>query len=169
MSVLGLAAVAGCTPLQIDAIEKMYKVDLPPKVEKELLAQPNVRVTTPYGWLNTNGTLTPYVAPAGSQCPQHFGAAMQAGWSVADWSRLDPIIFRESRCQTGAHNPHGLDNSYGLLQLNMKAHARWVGPIVGGDFSRLWNAVTNLTVGRILFQKAHDAYGCGWQPWAMRC
>lgn len=169
LSVFLFAVLSGCTPQQIDWIERVYRVDLSPKAERELAQAPNVRVTTPYGWLNTNGTITPYVAPAGSRCPEHFGAAMQAGWAEADWSRLDYIIYRESRCQSGVYNGVGRDNSYGLMQLNMKAHRAWVGPLVGWDFSRLWDPVTNLSVARHLFVMADDAYRCGWQPWAFNC
>lgn len=169
LSAFLFTALMGCTPLQVDRLEEIYGIDIPAKVEREMIAAPNVRVTTPKGWLNVDGSLTPYIPPAGSRCPMHFGAAMQAGWAEADWPRLDYIIWRESRCQAQAHNPHGRDNSYGLLQLNMRAHAGWVAPIVEWDFTRLWSPVTNLTVGRLLFHKAHDAYGCGWQPWAYRC
>lgn len=169
MSILGLAAVAGCTPEQLRTVEKVYNVDFTPAQEKKLVAAPNIRVTGPTGWINSDGSITPYVVPEGSRCPQHFGAAMQAGWAESDWPRLDYVIYRESRCQPGAHNPHGLDNSYGLMQLNMKAHARWVGPLVGWDFSRLWDPVTNLVIARQLFHKAADAYGCGWQPWSFSC
>lgn len=169
LSVLGLAAVAGCTPAQLRTWERVHQMSIPTKVERQAIAAPNVRITGPSGWINTDGSITPYVAPLGSLCPDHFGAAMQAGWAETDWSRLDAIIYRESRCQPTAYNGYGPDNSYGITQLNMKAHRSWVGPLVGWDFNRLYDPVVNLTVARQLYFKAVDYYGCGWQPWAFRC
>jgi hypothetical protein len=51
------------------------------------------------------------------------------------------------------------------MQVNLKAHRSWVRPIVGGDWSRLYDPVTNLSVARILYFRAQDWIGCGWQPW----
>jgi hypothetical protein len=102
------------------------------------------------------------------RCPQFRQAALDAGWSEADWPRLDAIIWRESRCTPTAHNGRGRDDSFGLLQLNMRAHRSWVRPLVDGDFTRLFDPVTNLTVGRALFDRAAEQMGCGWQPWVTR-
>lgn len=102
------------------------------------------------------------------RCPEFREAALAAGWSEQDWPRLDQIIWRESRCVPTVHNGRGRDDSYGLMQLNMRAHRAWVRPLVDGDFARLFDPATNLTVARHLFERAEDAYGCGWQPWATR-
>lgn len=107
-------------------------------------------------------------APAGSKCGEWFDEALAAGWSVEQWPILDAIMWRESRCRPDVYNGRGRDRSYGLLQLNMRAHRSWVRPLVDGDFTRLWDPVTNLTVGRALFDKATDMYGCGWKPWVTR-
>ena len=104
-------------------------------------------------------------APAGSKCPQHYAAAMAAGWSPEHWQRLDYIMWRESRCKPTAYNGRGRDNSFGLMQLNMKAHKSWVGPFVGWDFSVLYDPQTNLAFGKALYDRARQMYGCGWQPW----
>lgn len=106
--------------------------------------------------------------PSTDRCPQYRQTALDAGWSEADWERLDQIIWRESRCTPTAHNGRGRDDSYGLVQLNMRAHRGWVRPLVDGDFDRLFDPATNLTVARHLFDRAADAYGCGWQPWTTR-
>lgn len=166
---MSIAALAACTPQQLVTWERLTGDALPRKLEKELLELPNIRVTTPFGYLNTDGTVDPYVAPSGSRCPQHFGAAIQAGWPESDWPRLDYIMYRESRCQPGVYNGVGADNSYGLMQLNMKAHRGWVGPLVGWDFNRLYDPVTNLWIARDLYFQAVDYYGCGWRPWSMGC
>lgn len=106
--------------------------------------------------------------PSTDRCPQWRQTALDAGWSEADWARLDQIIWRESRCNPGAHNGRGRDDSYGLVQLNMRAHRSWVRPLVDGDYSRLFDPAVNLTVARELFARADDAYGCGWKPWTTR-
>jgi hypothetical protein len=107
-------------------------------------------------------------APAGSKCGQWFDEALEAGWSADQWPILDAIMWRESRCQPDVYNGRGRDKSYGLLQLNVRAHRSWVRPLVDGDFTRLWDPVTNLTVGRALFDRAEQQMGCGWKPWVTR-
>ena len=104
-------------------------------------------------------------APAGSRCPQFYAEALAAGWPASDWERLDYIMWRESRCTPTAHTVARRDNSYGLVQLNMLAHRKWVGPLVDWDFNRLYDPLTNLTIARTMFNMAQDTYGCGWQPW----
>lgn len=94
-----------------------------------------------------------------------YDTAVEAGWPDQDWSRLACIINRESRGDPTAYNGRGRDDSYGLLQLNMRAHRSWVGPLVDWDFNRLFDPATNLSVGRVLFDRAVDYYGNGWQPW----
>lgn len=104
-------------------------------------------------------------APANSRCPQHYQAAMNAGWTHSQWAQIDFIMWRESRCQPTAYNGRGRDNSYGLMQLNMRAHRSWVGPMVGWDFTRLYQPETNLRVAKHLYDKARTMFGCGFQPW----
>jgi len=115
------------------------------------------------------GSCQPPSPPATTdRCPQHRAAALEAGWSEADWPRLDAIAWRESRCKPDAFNGRGRDRSYGLLQLNMRAHAAWVDPLVDGDFDRLFDPQTNFTVALALHRKAEAMFGCGWQPWVTR-
>lgn len=94
-----------------------------------------------------------------------YRAALQAGWAESDWPRLSCIIHRESRGQSGAYNPRYPDDSYGLIQLNMRAHRKWVGPLVDWDFNRLFDGYTNLLHGRALYDLAVGYYGNGWRPW----
>ena len=116
----------------------------------------------------TTTTTAAPVAPEGSLCPQWFAAALAAGWPESDWQRIDYVMWRESRCTPSVHTVANRDDSYGLVQLNMKAHRRWVGPLVGGDFTQLLDPATNLAVARQLFNMAQTTYGCGWQPWQTR-
>ena len=88
--------------------------------------------------------------------------ALDAGWPESDWRWLACVMWRESRGDPTVFNGRGRDRSYGLVQLNMRAHAGWVGPLVDGDFTRLFDPATNLTVARAL----HDQAGRG--PWRTR-
>ena len=94
---------------------------------------------------------------------------MSAGFTPADWPTLDRIIWRESRCQPDASNIDADDDSHGLMQLNLKAHQKWIGPIVQWNYALLYNGELNLFLARILADKAEAAYGCKWQPWGFGC
>ena len=100
-------------------------------------------------------------APSGSKCPQHYGAAIAAGWTPNEWRKLDSIMWRESRCKATAvnNNRRTRDASRGLVQLNLLAHRSWIGPLVGWNFDNLYHPETNLRVARALYEK------CGWGPW----
>lgn len=100
-------------------------------------------------------------APAGSKCPQHYHAAMAAGWRPGEWRKLDAIMWRESRCKPTAvnNNARTRDRSRGLVQLNLLAHRSWIGPMVGWNFDALYQPETNLRVARHLYEQ------CGWGPW----
>ena len=116
-------------------------------------------------YIGTPASTVKRQAPAGSRCPQHYTAAMNAGWTHDQWSKIDFIMWRESRCTSTAYNGRGRDNSYGLMQLNMKAHKSWVGPMVNWDFTQLYNPTVNLTVAKALYTRAQKMFGCGFQPW----
>jgi len=167
-------AVTACTPEQVATIERIYGVDFTPAETRELVAAPDLRIKTPLGWVEADGTISPYVAPAGSRCPQWFGAVMLAGWPEADWPKVDTIIWGESRCIPTVHTNASdgyifrNDDSYSLFQINMKAHRSWVLPLIGGDVTRLYDPVTNAWIARRLYEKAVDYYGCGWRPWSTR-
>jgi hypothetical protein len=93
--------------------------------------------------------------------------ALRAGWSADQWPVVACVMEHpvhkdtaESRGLPHVHNPRHPDDSYGLMQLNMRAHRSWVGPMVGWDFSRLFDGETNLRVARRLYDLAG-----GWGPW----
>lgn len=166
-SLAGVLALSACTPAQIATFERLSRTDVPRSVERDLLQAPDQDWITQWGIIKPDGSVDRIVAPAGSKCPQYYDEALLAGWPAQDWYKLDAVIYRESRCNPGVYNGIGLDNSYGLIQLNMKAHKSWVGPLVGWDFTKLYDPQTNLWVGRRLYDRAQSAYGCGWQPWVM--
>lgn len=125
-----------------------------------------VQVDAPPPRVTTTTTVEParYHHPV-EDVDRWYESAISAGWPDSAWPRLACIIHRESRGDPSAHNPRYPDDSYGLIQLNMRAHRNWVGPLVGGDFNRLFNGYTNLSLGRTLFDKAVGYYGNGWRPW----
>jgi len=155
--------LAACTPEQLATYERVTGI----RLDASLVDLPDVPIRLADGReVMPDGSVTPVpVAPAGSKCPQHYAASLVAGWAVTDWPKLDHVMYRESRCNPGVYNGKGRDNSYGLMQLNMLAHRGWVRPLVDGNFDRLYDPVTNLRIGRTLYFKAQQAYGCGWQPW----
>jgi hypothetical protein len=113
----------------------------------------------------TSTTTAAQLVPSSARCPQWWDEAQAAGWPEWSLPRIDYVMWRESRCLPTAHNPRPPDDSYGLVQLNMRAHRSWVGPLVNWDFNRLFDPTTNLRTARRLFDMAQQAYGCGWQPW----
>lgn len=96
---------------------------------------------------------------------QWHDLAMQAGFADKDWKWLSCVINREtgSTGRPDLHNGEGRDDSYGLMQLNMRAHKKWVGPLVDYDFNRLYDPLTNLTIAYTLYEKA------GRSPWRNNC
>jgi hypothetical protein len=97
--------------------------------------------------------------PSDQACWQWTDLARSVGWPEDTLARIAKIMWRESRCFPSVHNPRGRDDSYGLMQLNMRAHRSWVGPLVGWDFNRLFDAETNLRVALRLYEMD------GWRPW----
>lgn len=93
---------------------------------------------------------------------QWHDPAITAGWPESEWRWLACVIRRESGGDPTAFNGRGRDLSYGLTQLNMRALARWVAPIIGTDYNQLFDPATNLAV-------AHALWGqTGRSPWKTR-
>ena len=162
-----ISLTVACTPEQIASL-KEHGIVMTEAQEAEWLELPDVDRTLGNKTFHTDGRVSISAVPPGSKCPQHYEEALDAGWSHDQWSRIDYVMYRESRCNPNVHNPVGRDDSYGLMQLNMKAHRSWVGPIVGWDFTRLYDPTTNLRIAKVLYDKAVDYYGCGWKPWTTR-
>lgn len=160
---------AACTPQQIATFERLSGTTLPSDLKDAALQAPDEPFSTPWGTINTDGSVTQSAAPKWSRCPQFYDEALAAGWPKAQWNRIDYIMYRESRCDPSQYNGKGRDNSYGLMQLNMKALKSWVGPLVDWDFTKLYDPYTNLAVAKELYRKAIKMWGCGWRPWAFRC
>ena len=152
--ILSLAALTACTPAQLAHLgldpgapehQPFLDLDDHPLYLADRIVWPDGNVS---------------VAPPGSKCPQWYGHAKAAGWQDAEWATLDRVMWRESRCQPGAHGVGPRDDSRGLVQVNLKAHRSWIGPMVNWDFGVLFDPATNLRYGRIIFERAG-----GWSPW----
>lgn len=97
----------------------------------------------------------------GNGCPQWLDTARSAGWAEEDLARLTRVMWRESRCNPQAHNGTGPDDSYGLLQVNVKGYL-WKGraQMCGlSERSDLFDPATNLRCALVLWQRS------GWRPW----
>jgi len=116
----------------------------------------------------TTMTTVPTATATTDKCPEWHDEALAAGWTEDQLPIVDAIMWRESRCKPGVHNKRGRDNSYGLMQLNMRAHKSWVRPMVDGDFTLLFDPTTNLAVAKALYDRAEEQSGCGWKPWVTR-
>ncbi len=108
-----------------------------------------------------------------SLCPQHYAAALAAGWTDKEWPMLDRIMHHESRCVPTAHNDNhlrgGRDNSYGLTQINLIYHDYWVLPQVNGDATGLFDPHTNLSIAHQMYVWLEERGSCGWSPWRRSC
>lgn len=88
------------------------------------LAEPEETTTTSSTTTTSTTTTTTVVYPAevvGPEwnCPDAVVVAYEVGWPIDQLPKLDRIMFRESRCDTHAHNtedPAG--GSRGLTQIN---------------------------------------------------
>lgn len=164
VAALALSLLTACTPEQLNVLEE-HTGPLAPDTRQTLLDLPDDVLVISGIEVHTDGSRVERQAPEGSRCPEHYSAAMRAGWTHEQWSKVDFIMWRESRCNPRAYNGRGRDDSYGGMQLNMKAHRKWVGPLVDWDFTRLYDPETNLRIAKQLYDKARKMYGCGFQPW----
>lgn len=177
-AIIAALTLTACTPEQIATWERIHGVKLSAEDRRAAIAAPDIRIKTALGWIETDGTITPYAAPAGSKCPQWFGTAMMAGWPEGDWSKLDRIMWGESRCRPEVHahpgNGFPRDDSRGLVQINTKAgsgNRPFIGPLVDWDWDRLYDPHTNLWVARRMYdywQANSWSKRCGWWGWTTR-
>lgn len=165
LSILAITMTA-CTPMQLNTWEEITGQSISPTDRAVLEDLPDVDMRLPDGrQIAPDGRIIGSKAPDWSRCPEHYNSAIAAGWSHDQWDKLDYIIWRESRCFSNVHNTKGRDDSYGIMQINLKAHRSWVRPLVNGDFNSLFDPETNLRIAKVLYTKAQEYYGCGFQPW----
>jgi hypothetical protein len=125
--------------------------------------------------LTATTTEPPRQAPEGSSCGEWFDLAMTVGWDEQEWQVLDRVLYRESRCLAGVHNPHDpAGGSFGLTQVN----GYWCSPSrytevgwlqdngVLRSCSDLYRPELNLAAALAIWNYDVARGGCGWRAWA---
>lgn len=108
-------------------------------------------------------------------CGEYHDLAIAVGWSEDQWKKLSKIMFRESRCNTLAHNTTDPTKagSRGLIQINgfwclpnrfnPNGFLQKVGVL--GSCDDLWNPEINLRAGLAIYNYSEDVNDDGWHPW----
>lgn len=117
------------------------------------------------------------VIPEGLLCPDYYLLAKDVGWNESELERLDYVIWRESRCQTSAHNKYDPSSgSRGIIQIN----GFWCRPNeytkngflqdhgVVNSCEDLFDPKINLQAGLAIYNYGVDKHGCGWGPWSTK-
>lgn len=163
-------ALTACTPEQIATYERLSGTNVAAATEKALLPAPDADFMSPWGVIHADGSVTKYVAPSGSRCPQHYAAAIRAGWPEKEWSRLDYVMYRESRCDPKAWNKADPGTgSRGLTQIN----SFWCTPNTNNptgwlqaqgvltSCDQLFDPFVSLRASRVIWGRS------GWSPWGL--
>lgn len=103
---------------------------------------------------------------ADARCPQWWHLASSVGWSAKNLTKLDRIMWRESRCDLYAINKDDPNKgSWGLMQVN----GFWVKYLSSrGILKRLedlQDPAINLRSALRIYNYADNKYGNGWGPW----
>lgn len=168
-TILALTVItSACTPEQLATYERLSGTNIPKATEQALLPAPDAPFVSQWGVIQPDGSVIKYVAPAGSHCPLLFPQAMRAGWTENEWSRLDYIIYRESRCNPNAWNKNDPGTgSRGLTQIN----SFWCTPNrynpigwlqaqgVLSTCDQLFDPLVSLRASRAIWKHS------GWSPW----
>ena len=120
-------------------------------------------VSAPAVRLNPPTTPAPPVTVAGYVYPdanvqRWYATAIEAGWFTADWPWLSCVIHRESRGDPNVIYIASRDRSYGLVQINARAHHTAMVAYAGSEQAFL-DPLVNLSFARLLYDQAGKA------PW----
>lgn len=150
-ALLSLALLAACTPQQLARFEQSTGVDITPADETTLIALPDhpMRLDATH-FVMDDGSI--WEQAVSGPCSEWYATAMSVGWSPAQWSTLKQIMYRESRCQPGAHNRSG---ATGLIQIM----PMWADDC-GGTPSMLFDPTFTLSCG------LHILHVQGWRAWS---
>lgn len=88
------------------------------------------------------------------KCGEYHDLAISVGWPENEWSHLQQVMWRESRCQTDSWN--GADA--GLTQIN-QVHTEWLSQMGWSHPQDMFDPEKNLTFAFRLWQTS------GWKPW----
>ena len=108
----------------------------------------------------------PYQPMPNARCPEHWQTAVNVGWTQAQLSTLDYLMWRESRCKASMLNPDDPNGgSYGLVQVN----GFWVKWLRERGIlkkpSDLYRTDINLLSALYIYNYADNRYQNGWGPW----
>ena len=150
--------VAGCTPEQVATLSRLYP-DAPIAL---LAAAEDVPARLPDGRVvELDGTVTPapdrYVHPS-ADVDRWYDLYIAAGFPAQDWRKWSCRIHRESRGQPAVRWRHRRDDSYGLLQINARAHRADMIRFAG-TLDAFFDPFTNLSFAHDLWVRAGDS------PW----
>lgn len=117
------------------------------------------------------------VIPEDLLCPNYYLLAKDVGWDESESRKLDYVIWRESRCDSSAHNKFDPSSgSRGIIQIN----GFWCLPnqYTENGFlqdhgvldicEELFDPETNLKAGLVIYNYGIDKHGCGWGPWSTK-
>lgn len=126
---------------------------------------------------NSDDSISVSSASFNFKCPEAISLASSVGWPDELLSRLDIIIWRESRCLTEAFNGSDPNSgSYGLSQVN----GFWCRPSryhpngwlqeqgILTNCSDLYNPIINITAAKAIYEYSKKANNCGFAPWSTR-
>src|SRR5262245_17345024 len=141
--IVAVLLLAACRPGDTASWVRMYETH--PRA-----AMRHLRVDHPRIWARLHPPEPARWRPDTS-CSQWAQTALDAGWSQDQWSTLNWIMYRESRCNPSAYNPSGAS---GLLQIMpfWQRDSQCAGS--------LFDAATNLRCGR------HILAVQGWVAWS---
>lgn len=162
LAVLAIAVVlaaSGCTPRQVAAWKQWNRTD--PEAAQNFLesginntaapASQAERLDPPAAVPVEDAPSGGSSASSGGRCVGYEGMLAQysPGWDV---QRMSRIMYRESRCNPGAHNSSG---ATGLLQV-LKSHCGWLAPRIGP--CNLTSASYNIRAGAELWKNGGSAH-----------
>jgi hypothetical protein len=115
--------------------------------------------------------------PENLRCPDYYSLAKEVGWEEKNIERLDYVIWRESRCDSYAHNKYDpASGSRGIIQIN----GFWCRPNsytengflqdhgILNSCEDLFDPEINLKAGLLIYNYGVEKHGCGWGPWSTR-
>jgi hypothetical protein len=143
-----VAALSACAPHEIAAWVEWHNQDPEPAMAFALMPEIQEALTA----TSQAVRLSPPTSSGSGRCGQYHDMAISAGFSEADWSTVDRLMWRESGCNPGAYNRSGAS---GLMQI-MKMWA----DDCGGTPSDLFNAWFNLRCA------VHIKNISGWNAWS---
>jgi len=160
-----ILAVAMAAPLAASAYSAGLLDDTPGPLETSARVAPVADAWTPSASprpappvrITTTTTSRP---PVSALCPQWWPTARRAGWRRTQLPRVDQIMWRESRCIPTVRSS---TRDSGLMQVN-DIHLGWLAGY-GITQADLLDPATNLRAARLLYRRAAQMFGCGWQPW----